>query len=74
MNVYATGPLILFCNQHSRDSSHGTQPGGVERADEDVRRDAPLRLLVEVRELCKARQGKAKINIDISIGLPHAML
>ena len=37
-----------------RDSSHGTQPAGVERADEEVHHDAPLRLLAELRD-----QGKA---------------
>ena len=31
-----------------RDSS--TQPAGVERAGEDVRRDAPLRLLTEIMD------------------------
>ncbi len=29
------------------DSSHGTQPEGVERTDEEVRHDPPLRLLAE---------------------------
>ena len=44
------------------DSSHGTQPAGVERADEDVRHDAPLWLLAELRD-----QGKAYIIYDIYI-------
>ena len=37
-----------------RYSSHGTQPAGVERTDEEVRHDALLRLLAELRD-----QGKA---------------
>ena len=33
-----------------RDSNHGTQPEGVERTDEEVRHDAPLRLFAELRD------------------------
>ena len=38
-----------------RDSSHGTQPAGVERADEEIRHDASPRLLAELWGQCKAR-------------------
>ena len=48
-----------------RDSSHGTQPAGMERADGEVRHDAPLRLLVELRDHGKARQGKARQGKNI---------
>ena len=37
------------------DSIHGTQPAGVERTDEEVRHDAPLRLFAELRDQGKAR-------------------
>ena len=37
------------------DSSHGIQPAGVERTDEEVRHDAPLRLFAELRDQGKAR-------------------
>ena len=33
---------------------------GVERTEEEVRHDAPLRLFAELRDQVKARQGKAR--------------
>ena len=36
-------------------ASHGTQSTGVERAGEEVRHDAPLRLHAELRDQGKAR-------------------
>ena len=43
-----------------RDLNHGTQPAGVERTDEEVRHDALLRLLAELRDQGRARQRNAR--------------
>ena len=56
-----------------RDSSNGTQPAGVERPDEEVCHDAPLRLFAEQRD-----QGKAKQHGSYHVDLrrkspPYAM-
>ena len=51
-----------------RDSSHGTQPAGVERPDEEVRHDAPLRLLSEVMD-----QGKARPSFPCDFGQTEKM-
>ena len=41
-------------------AQYGTQMAGVERTDEAVSHDAPLRLFAELRDQGKARQGKAR--------------
>ncbi len=43
-----------------RDTSHDTQPAGVERADEEVRHDAPQRLLAGLR-------GKARSVLRVHL-------
>ena len=52
-----------------RDTSHGTQPAGVERADEEVHHDAPLRLPAELRD-----QGKALKHSTIHITYRSAII
>ena len=49
-----SGPENIYSR---RDSRHGTLPAGVGIADEEVRHDAPLRLLAEPRNQDKARQA-----------------
>ena len=44
----------------SHCGSHGTQPAGLERADEEIRHNAPLELLAELRDQGKARQGNVR--------------
>ena len=41
------------------DSSHGTQPAGVERTDEEVRHDAPLRLFAELKAQSHIRDARS---------------
>ena len=53
-----------------RDTSHGTQPAGVERADEEVHHDVPKQLLVELRD-----QGRARhLLIKKSFKFPHTVI
>ena len=44
--------------------THGTQAARVVIADEEVRRDASLRLLAELRDQGKARQGNVLIGTN----------
>ena len=50
---------------NKRDSGHGTPPAAVERTDEEVHHDAPLRLLAELRD-----QGKRQPDITSIQVLP----
>ena len=52
--------LTLDCNGVFAIKAYGTQPAGLERTDEEIRHDAPQRLLAELRDQCKARHNCGK--------------
>ena len=54
--------IVDWTGKSFAETSHATQPAGVERADEEVRHDARLRLPVELRD-----QGKALKHSTIHI-------
>ena len=49
------------------ESSHDTQPAGVERVDGEIHRDAPLRHIAELRDQSKARHVSIEYVICISL-------
>ena len=53
-------------NGHGWDWNYGTPPAGVERTDEEVRHEAPLRLLAELRDQGEGRARRIRASLTLN--------